>query len=190
MRALPGAGQWSGFASLCRTGVSTFWKRSPRCPEIPAMSEKRPNLLVVEDEKNTRDALRRVLEDSFEVFTATDVKGAKKILETEPMDAVLTDLRLGNENGMEMVDVCRREHPPIPCVVMTAYGSVETAVEAMRKGAYDYVRFEPSGWNKKMSGSRPNLVRPTDWRRLLAGVGPCRRFWIESVRWPTRGPAF
>ena len=103
------------------------------------MSEKRPNLLVVDDEKNTREALRRVLEDSFEVFTTTDVQGVKKLLESETMDAVLTDLKLGNESGMQVVDLCRQEQPTIPCVVMTAYGSVETAVDAMRRGAYDYV---------------------------------------------------
>ena len=103
------------------------------------MSEKRPNLLVVDDEKNTREALRRVLEDSFEVFTTTDVQGVKKMLESETMDAVLTDLKLGNESGMQVVDLCRQEQPTIPCVVMTAYGSVETAVDAMRRGAYDYV---------------------------------------------------
>jgi DNA-binding NtrC family response regulator len=55
------------------------------------------------------------------------------------MDAVLTDLKLGNESGMQVVDLCRQEQPTIPCVVMTAYGSVETAVDAMRRGAYDYV---------------------------------------------------
>lgn len=103
------------------------------------MSEKKPNLLVVDDEKNTRDALRRVLEDSFEVYVTTDVKGVKNLMESTPMDAVLTDLRLGNESGMQVLELSRRAEPPVPCVVMTAYGSVETAVEAMRKGAYDYV---------------------------------------------------
>ncbi|NCW27016.1 MAG: response regulator, partial [Verrucomicrobia bacterium] len=67
------------------------------------MSEKKPSLLVVDDEKNTRDALRRVLEDSFEVFTTADVKGVRALLESESVDAVLTDLRLGNENGMQVV---------------------------------------------------------------------------------------
>lgn len=103
------------------------------------MSEKKPNLLVVDDEKNTRDALRRVLEDSFEVYVTTDVKGVKQLMEGTPMDAILTDLRLGQESGMQVLEMSRRADPPIPCVVMTAYGSVETAVEAMRKGAYDYV---------------------------------------------------
>ncbi|NBQ56225.1 MAG: sigma-54-dependent Fis family transcriptional regulator, partial [Verrucomicrobia bacterium] len=103
------------------------------------MSEKKPSLLVVDDEKNTRDALRRVLEDSFEVFTTADTKGAKSLLGSEPVDVILTDLRLGNESGMQVVEFSRNQEPPIPSVVMTAYGSVETAVEAMRKGAYDYV---------------------------------------------------
>ena len=103
------------------------------------MSDKKPNLLVVDDEKNTREALRRVLEDSFEVFTTADVKGVSHILQSESLDVVLSDLRLGNESGIQVVDLCRKAQPPIPCVVMTAYGSVETAVEAMRKGAYDYV---------------------------------------------------
>ena len=83
------------------------------------MTEKKPNLLVVDDEKNTRDALRRVLEDSFEVFTTSDFKGVKNLLASESMDAVLTDLRLGTESGMQVVDLCRSEHPSTPCVVMT-----------------------------------------------------------------------
>ena len=103
------------------------------------MSDKKPNLLVVDDEKNTREALRRVLEDSFEVFTTADVKGVSHLLQSESLDVVLSDLRLGNESGIQVVDLCRKAQPPIPCVVMTAYGSVETAVEAMQKGAYDYV---------------------------------------------------
>lgn len=103
------------------------------------MTEKKPNLLVVDDEKNTRDALRRVLEDSFEVYVTTDVKGVKQLIEGTPMDAILTDLRLGQESGLQVLEISRRADPPVPCVVMTAYGSVETAVEAMRKGAYDYV---------------------------------------------------
>ena len=103
------------------------------------MTGSRPSLLVVDDEKNTREALRKVLEEHFEIFTAADLASAVKLLAAEKMDAVLTDLRLGHESGMNVLDRCLRQAPPPPCVVMTAYGSVESAVEAMRKGAYDYV---------------------------------------------------
>lgn len=103
------------------------------------MSGTKPSLLIVDDEKNTREALRRVLEDHFEIFTAADLGGAEKLLAAEKMDAVLTDLRLGHASGLSVLERCLQASPRPPCVVMTAYGSVEGAVEAMRKGAYDYV---------------------------------------------------
>ena len=96
-------------------------------------------LLVVDDEKNTRDALRRALEDAFEVYLAVNVESAQNILKADSMDVVLTDLRLGSECGMDMIKLCQKQSPPPPCIVMTAYGSVESAVEAMRQGAYDYL---------------------------------------------------
>ena len=103
------------------------------------MSGGKPSLLIVDDEKNTREALRRVLEEHFETYTAADLAGAEKLLGAEKMDAVLTDLRLGHESGLSLLERCLRSPQRPPCVVMTAYGSVESAVEAMRKGAYDYV---------------------------------------------------
>ena len=63
------------------------------------MTEKKPNLLVVDDEKNTREALRRGLAEKFEVYVAADYSTAKTLFSAEPMDVVLTDLRLGHESG-------------------------------------------------------------------------------------------
>lgn len=99
-----------------------------------------PNLLVVEDEKNTRDGLRRALEDKFEIYVASDFNSALNVLESEQIDVLLTDLRLsGGADGMELLaKVQSLPHQPV-CVLMTAYGSVDVAVEAMKRGAYDYV---------------------------------------------------
>ena len=98
-----------------------------------------PTLLIVDDEKNTRDGLRNALEDEFEVYVAPDVDGALKTLESIRADLVLTDLQLGARNGMELVEeISRRPNAPI-CIMMTAYGSVDTAVEAMKRGVYDFV---------------------------------------------------
>ena len=96
-------------------------------------------LLVVDDEKNTREALRRALDDTFEVYLAVNVTGAQNILKSDSMDVVLTDLRLGSESGLDVIQLAQKQSPPPPCIVMTAYGSVESAVEAMRQGAYDYL---------------------------------------------------
>src|SRR6201987_2324925 len=103
------------------------------------MDSLQPTILIVDDEKHTRDGLRRLLEDHYDVYVAGDIAGAIDVLEREPIDLLLTDLRLGAEDGMQLIDrALKMPHPPI-CVMMTAYGSVDTAVEAMKRGAYDFV---------------------------------------------------
>src|SRR5437868_1980298 len=98
-----------------------------------------PTILVVDDEKHTRDGLRRLLENDYDVYVAADIAGAMSVLEREHVDLVLTDLRLGAEDGMQLIDRALKitGHPII--IMMTAYGSVDTAVEAMKRGAYDFV---------------------------------------------------
>lgn len=96
-------------------------------------------LLIVDDEKNTREGLRLSLEDEFDVYIAANIAEAEEILKNESIEVMLTDLRLGGENGMDLITrALARAKPPI-CILMTAYGSVDVAVEAMKKGAYDYV---------------------------------------------------
>ena len=98
-----------------------------------------PTILIVDDEKHTRDGLRRLLEDEYDVYVAEDIGGAISVLERETVDLLLTDLRLGGEDGMQLIErALKMPHPPV-CIMMTAYGSVDTAVEAMKRGAYDFV---------------------------------------------------
>jgi two-component system, NtrC family, response regulator AtoC len=99
----------------------------------------RGTILIVDDEKPTREGLRRSLEDDFDVQTASNVEEALKVLDAEHIDLVLTDLRLGGNDGMALIEqILQRPRPPI-CMLMTAYGSIATAVEAMKRGAYDFV---------------------------------------------------
>ena len=98
-----------------------------------------PTVLIVDDEKHTRDGLRRLLENDYDVYVAADIAGATDVLEREQIDVLLTDLRLGSEDGMALIDrALKMPRPPI-CIMMTAYGSVDVAVEAMKRGAYDFV---------------------------------------------------
>src|SRR6478672_2589367 len=98
-----------------------------------------PTILIVDDEKHTRDGLRASLEDDFDVYVAGNSQEALNVLENETVDLVLTDLRLGGEDGMHLIDqMLARSKPPI-VIMMTAYGSVDAAVEAMKRGAYDFV---------------------------------------------------
>ena len=103
------------------------------------MDSIQPTILVVDDEKHTRDGLRRLLEDQYDVYVAGDIGGAMDVLEREQVDLLLTDLRLGSEDGMALIErALKMPHPPV-CMMMTAYGSVDTAVDAMKRGAYDFV---------------------------------------------------
>ena len=103
------------------------------------MNALQPTILIVDDEKHTRDGLRRLLENDYDVYVAGDIAGATSVLEREQVDLLLTDLRLGGEDGMQLIDRALKMPQPPVCIMMTAYGSVDTAVEAMKRGAYDFV---------------------------------------------------
>jgi len=98
-----------------------------------------PTLLIVDDEKPTLEGLRSALDDHFECYAASDLKGAKAVLQSEPVDLLLTDLRLGGDSGMDLLEYALSLPKPPVSIMMTAYGSVDTAVEAMRRGAWHFV---------------------------------------------------
>ncbi len=98
-----------------------------------------PNVLIVDDEKHTRDGLRQLLENEYDVYVAADISGAINVLEREQIDVLLTDLRLGSEDGMTLIERALKMPRAPVCIMMTAYGSVDVAVEAMKRGAYDFV---------------------------------------------------
>jgi DNA-binding NtrC family response regulator len=98
-----------------------------------------PTILIVDDEKHTRDGLRSSLEDDFDVYVAADIGEALRVLEGDSIDVMVTDLRLGGEDGMQLIDRALALPKPPVCIMMTAYGSVDTAVEAMKHGAYDFI---------------------------------------------------
>jgi DNA-binding NtrC family response regulator len=96
-------------------------------------------LLIVDDEKHTREGLKEAFSDKYDVYSAATLDGALAALGADPADVLITDLKLGGENGMELMEKALALPKPPICIIMTAYGSVDTAVEAMRRGAYDFV---------------------------------------------------
>lgn len=99
-----------------------------------------PLLLIVDDERTTREGLNAALEDHFDIYLAQDLKSAIRLVEEENFDVILTDLRMsGKEDGFDLIRRAKsRPHPPI-CILMTAYGSEDVAVDAMKQGADDYI---------------------------------------------------
>lgn len=100
----------------------------------------KPTVLIVDDEKPTRDGLRAALEDKYETFVAKDAAEAARLMQDVPPDAVLTDLRMAGEDGMAVIDRALKISPQPVCIMMTAYGDVDTAVKAMSRGAYWFLQ--------------------------------------------------
>ena len=97
-------------------------------------------ILIVEDEAKMRRLLELNLgEDGFKTVSAGDAETGLKLLASEPIDLVITDLKLPGVSGLELLQAVKQENAALPVVVMTAFGSVETAVDAMKAGASDYV---------------------------------------------------
>ncbi len=97
-------------------------------------------ILIVEDKESMADMLKATLEgEGFRAVTAGDASNALKKLREERIDLVLTDLKLPGKSGFEVLNASREDDALRPVIVMTAYGSIEGAVQAMRLGAYDFI---------------------------------------------------
>ena len=97
-------------------------------------------ILVVDDESNYLTVMEALLgEAGYEVLTALSGLEALKIAGGSELDLVLTDMKMPKMSGIDLLDELRRLYPDLPVILMTAYGTVEKAVTAMKKGAFDYI---------------------------------------------------
>ncbi|MCK5849920.1 MAG: sigma-54-dependent Fis family transcriptional regulator, partial [Kiritimatiellae bacterium] len=102
-------------------------------------AQDKPTILIVDDDKNTRDGLNRALRRSYSIHLAESAESALNILNDTTIDILLTDLRMPGADGLTLMQRALAQRPEIICILLTAYGSVETAVEAMKRGAYDFL---------------------------------------------------
>lgn len=99
-----------------------------------------PSVLIVDDEKNTREGLQQALEDGYDVSIAAGADEAFNLMDAQEFDVVLTDLRMpGGKNGLRVIDRALALPNKPAVIMMTAYGSIENAVEAMKRGAVDFL---------------------------------------------------
>jgi two-component system, NtrC family, response regulator HydG len=139
---------------------------SPSTP-APAASEPRPRILIVDDQRNMRTTTALVLrQQGYEVFEAESGEAALSRLLAEPFDVVLTDLKMAPLDGLAVLRGALEVAPSTQVIVMTGYGTVESAVEAMQKGAYDYIS-KPF----KESELLMRVQRALERRRLLVDLG-------------------
>src|SRR5213593_3657738 len=156
-----------------------------------------PTLLIVDDEKTQREGLRAALEDRFDVYLAEDAKVATELLEKEHFDVLLTDFRLPTEDGLKLIARAKSLSRPPICILMTAYGSEELAVEAMKRGADDYIakgrlqidelemRIARALRQQNLESENVSLRQQLDSRfgmENVVGQSPAMQEVLESVR--------
>lgn len=104
------------------------------------MSAVWPTLLLVDDEKNTREGLQKFLEGlNYDTLTASGAEEALALIEKERPDIVLTDVRMPGVDGVTLLEKIKAKYPEISVILLTAYGTVESAVKAMKMGAFHYL---------------------------------------------------
>ncbi|MBO5924571.1 MAG: response regulator, partial [Lentisphaeria bacterium] len=96
-------------------------------------------ILIVDDERSTLDAMCRFLKRRFEVTPAHDGAEAVKLIGGNDYDLILTDLRMPGTDGMKVLEASLEKNPQPLCIILSAYGTVENAVEAVKRGAFDFV---------------------------------------------------
>ncbi|MGB2603658.1 MAG: response regulator, partial [Candidatus Sulfotelmatobacter sp.] len=116
---------------------------APLSSTLPApqiMAANFLNLLIVDDERSIRDACREVaLSLGFMAYVADSAEQAYRILQTQSIDAILLDLRLPGAGGLEALRHIKSQRPEALVIVVTGCGTVQSAVQAMKQGAYEYM---------------------------------------------------
>ena len=112
-----------------------------------------PKILIIDDERGIRSTLKEILEyENYTVDQAEDGEKGLEALSKNKYDVVLCDIKMPKIDGMEVLEKSREISPDIPFIMISAHGTIDTAVEATKKGAYDF------------------LVKPPDLNRLLVTV--------------------
>ncbi|HPA44304.1 MAG TPA: sigma-54 dependent transcriptional regulator [bacterium] len=147
---------------------------------VESSDTSRSSILIVDDEKDVHYSFQRFLAPlGCRVDSALSGEEALACLDRNGADLVILDVKLGGDDGLQVLRTIRESHPHIPVIMMTAYGTTETAIEATRRGAYDYVikPFDPP----KMKDLVLEALRARRIMRTSVGWGDARRSEGEEV---------
>jgi DNA-binding NtrC family response regulator len=120
-------------------------------------------ILAVDDEPNMLRLLKTILtsKTNYEVMTTNNPLEAAKLLQEEPFDLLITDLKMPLMDGMDLIETVKKIDAALPIIMVTAYGTIETAEEAIQKGAYDYIT-KPF----RQEAILITLKRALEWRQM------------------------
>ncbi len=128
-------------------------------------------ILVVDDEPNMLRLLKTILMDrtGYEVATTNNPLEVSKLLQEQPYDLVVTDLKMPLVDGIDLIDIIKKINADLPIIIITAYGTIETAEEAIQKGAYDFIT-KPF----RKETILITIKRALEWRRMQKELAALR----------------
>jgi DNA-binding NtrC family response regulator len=128
-------------------------------------------ILVVDDEPNMLRLLKTILMDrtGYEVTTTNNPLEVSKLLQEQPYDLVVTDLKMPLVDGIDLIDIIKKINADLPIIIITAYGTIETAEEAIQKGAYDFIT-KPF----RKETILITIKRALEWRRMQKELAALR----------------
>lgn len=103
------------------------------------MDASKPNILIVDDEMGPRESLKMILNPYYNVYTADRGAQAVEMLKQVPVDLVTLDLKMPGFSGINVLEKVKQHDPDIEAIIITGYGSLDTAIEGLRLGAFDYI---------------------------------------------------
>ena len=118
----------------------------------------RPCLLIVDDDDSVREVFRCILQNQYRIIEASGVDEALSLIDRECPDLVTLDIRMPEKNGLEGLRLIRERNENLPIVMIAGFGSIDTACEALRLGASDYLK-KPCGPNQLLTSIRKNLEK-------------------------------
>jgi len=139
-------------------------------------------LLVVDDENGPRQALRMLLKEEFNVELANGVDAALEILHHEPVDVIITDIRMPNKTGLDLLREVKKRYPDIQVIILTGFGQLESAMEAIECGAFAYLE-KPFDSNVMMEKVHASVER----RREEQSRRAMEYLAVEANRFETLG---
>ena len=154
---------------------------TPATSTPPAADPKRPVVLIVDDDRNTREGLQRALRGRYEVRLAENAARGWEQLADGGVDVLLSDLRMPGEDGLALLRRVRAHHPGTIAILLTAYGSVETAVEAMKEGAFDFLTKPVNLDHLEMLIARGLRSRDMESRNRELKAQLDRKYGMESL---------
>src|SRR2546428_8254071 len=148
--------------SGCGAGWDAGRRSSSRCRSRGRTMREPPKILVVDDEESVVVTIKAILQlDGYDVTTATTFGDAERLVRERTFDLVLTDLRLDDGDGIEILRTIQQRSPDTVTIMLTGYASLESAIQSLRAGAYDYL-VKPS----EVEELRNTVTRGVERRRL------------------------